>query len=95
MQQQIEFEATTFQHTVRIPDDIPNGLPVRVVLVFDDSNNAFQKTEQANLNQANKFSPFPAKLTLTRDEINDRRPEYLTVAVDAIDIPPRNERYER
>jgi hypothetical protein len=95
MQQQIEFEATTFQHTVRIPDDIPNGLPVRVILVFDDSNNALQKTEEANLNLASKFSPFPAKLTLTRDEINARRPEYLTMAVDAIDIPPRNERYER
>ena len=36
MQQQIEFEAMPFQHTVRIPDSIPDGIIVRVVLSFDD-----------------------------------------------------------
>ena len=33
MQQQIEFEAVPFQHTVRIPD----GVSVRVILSFDDA----------------------------------------------------------
>lgn len=36
MQQQIEFEAVPFQHTVRIPDYIPDGVSVRVILSFDD-----------------------------------------------------------
>jgi len=36
MQQQIEFETVPFQHTVRIPDYIPDGVVVRVVLSFDD-----------------------------------------------------------
>jgi hypothetical protein len=37
MQQQIEFEAMPFQHTVRIPDYIPDGVSVRVILSFDDA----------------------------------------------------------
>ncbi len=37
MQQHIEFETTTFQHTVRIPDTIPDGVSVRIVLSFDDT----------------------------------------------------------
>ena len=37
MQQQIEFEAMPFQHTVRIPDYIPDGVSVRVILYFDDA----------------------------------------------------------
>ena len=34
----IEFEATTFQHTIRVPDDIPDGITLRVSLLVDDSN---------------------------------------------------------
>lgn len=37
MQQQIEFEAIPFQHTVRIPDYIPDGVSMRVILSFDDA----------------------------------------------------------
>ncbi len=37
MQQQIEFEAMPFQHTVRIPDYIPDGVSVQVILSFDDA----------------------------------------------------------
>lgn len=37
MQQHIEFETTTFQHTIRIPDTIPDGVSVRIVLSFDDT----------------------------------------------------------
>ena len=37
MRQQIEFEAMPFQHTVRIPDYIPDGISVRVILSFDDA----------------------------------------------------------
>jgi hypothetical protein len=37
MQQQIEFEAMPFQHTVRIPNYIPDEISVRVILSFDDA----------------------------------------------------------
>jgi hypothetical protein len=42
-----------------------------------------------------KFSPFPARLKLTRDKLHDRRPDYLTMAVDEIAMPSGEERYER
>jgi hypothetical protein len=34
--QAIEFEATTFQHTIRIPDSVPDGVTLRVLLLVDD-----------------------------------------------------------
>jgi hypothetical protein len=34
----IEFEAITFQNTIRIPDTVPDGIPVRITLFFDDKN---------------------------------------------------------
>jgi hypothetical protein len=34
--QAIEFEATTFQHTIRVPDDVPDGVSFRVLLLVDD-----------------------------------------------------------
>jgi hypothetical protein len=34
--QAIEFEATTFQHTIRIPDAVPDGVSVRVLLLVED-----------------------------------------------------------
>ena len=43
MQQQIQFEATPFQHTVRLPDNVPEGVLVKFVLSFDDA-----KTEKIN-----------------------------------------------
>lgn len=36
MQQQIEFETIPVQHTVRIPDSVPDGVSVRIILSFDD-----------------------------------------------------------
>lgn len=42
-----------------------------------------------------KFSRFPEGFKSTRDEINDRRPEYLTMPIDEIVMPSREERYER
>jgi hypothetical protein len=40
MQHQIQFEATAFQHTVRIPDifNVPDGVLLQVTLSFDDEN---------------------------------------------------------
>lgn len=32
----IEFEAMTFQHTIRIPDEIPDGMILQVSLIMDD-----------------------------------------------------------
>ena len=87
MQQHIEFETTAFQHTVRIPDNIPDGVVVRVTLSFDDTKNTAQNSQ--------KFVQLPAKLKLSRDEINARKPEYQTMTVTDIDMPSRDERYER
>ena len=111
--QAIEFEATTFQHTIRVPDSVPDGVSVRIVLSFDDTktknddDNSRRKNLLASMpnvgrdedftrsTQANKFSQFPSKLKLSRDEMNDRRPHYLAMKVDEIDIPARDERYDR
>lgn len=42
--QAIEFEATTFQHAIRVPDTIPDGMMLRVLLLVDD-NTSNQTTE--------------------------------------------------
>jgi hypothetical protein len=39
--QAIEFEATTFQHTIRIPDTIPDGVSLRVLLLVDEAKTNF------------------------------------------------------
>lgn len=118
--QPIEFEATSFHHTVRIPDTIPDVVSVRIVLSFDDaatkktlSNKSHWKsllgamskvgsdedfsrsTDNDKIRLAEKFSPLPEKLKLSRDELNDRRPDYLTMTVNKIDMPVRNECYEQ
>ena len=77
--QAIEFETTAFQHTVRIPDTIPDGVPIKIILLYDNT----------------KISPEPSPFNLSRYELNNRSPDYLTIAVDEIDIPARDERYER
>jgi hypothetical protein len=33
--QAIEFEAIPEQHTIRIPEDIPDGIPLRVLLLWE------------------------------------------------------------
>ena len=116
----IEFETTAFQHTVRIPDTVPDGVLVRVVLSFDDtapkntlSNKSYWKnllgamsnvgsdedfsrsTDNDKTRLAEKFSVLPEKFKLSRDEMNDRKPDYLTMTVNDIEIPPRDERYDR
>lgn len=35
--QAIEFEATAFQHTIRIPEYIPDGVKFQVLLLIDDT----------------------------------------------------------
>ncbi len=35
--QAIEFEATTFQHTIRVPEYIPDGVKFQVLLLIDDT----------------------------------------------------------
>jgi hypothetical protein len=35
--QAVEFEAIPFQHTIRIPDCIADGVAIRVLLLFDDT----------------------------------------------------------
>ena len=45
--------------------------------------------------QGRKFVPFPSGLKISRDDMNERRPNYMTMAVEEIIIPTREERYER
>jgi hypothetical protein len=47
--QAIEFEATTFQHTIRIPDHIPNGVSLRVLLLVDDAKTKNDTSHWKNL----------------------------------------------
>lgn len=35
--QAIEFEATAHNHTIRIPDNVPDGVLMRVLLLVDDN----------------------------------------------------------
>ena len=35
--QAIEFEATAFEHTVRIPEIIPDGVVLRFLVLIDDT----------------------------------------------------------
>lgn len=46
--QAIEFEATTFQHTIRVPDSVPDGVSVRVLLLVDENNPDHQKDSGAH-----------------------------------------------
>ncbi len=84
--QAIEFEATTFQHTIRVPDDVPDGVFFRVLLLAADkkpNNDRDAGKRGGNL------------LALMPDVGSDRRPEYLTLTVNEIEMPTRDERYER
>lgn len=36
--QAIEFEATTFQHSIRVPDSVPDGTAVRVLLLVEETS---------------------------------------------------------
>ncbi|KAB2933385.1 MAG: hypothetical protein F9K25_05685 [Candidatus Contendobacter sp.] len=38
--QAIEFEAIADQHMLRLPDQVPNGIKLRVLLLLDDAMNA-------------------------------------------------------
>ncbi len=44
--QAIEFEATPYQHTIRIPDHIPDGVALRVLLLVDDAATPIPTDEQ-------------------------------------------------
>ena len=74
-------------------DSIKSLFPHKTIEVaihdVDDEN-----PPKADVRRA-KFSPFPGGLKLTRNEMHDRRPDYITMAVDEIIMPPRGERYER
>lgn len=41
--QAIQFEAIADQHMLRLPDQVPNGVQLRVLLLLDDAMNAVPK----------------------------------------------------
>jgi len=45
--------------------------------------------------QSSPFSPLPTRLKLIRDELDEGKPDYLTMKVDEIVMPSREDRYER
>ena len=82
--QAIEFEATTFQHTVHIPDYIPDGVLVRVVLSFDETNiknveNQSQKSLLASLPNVGTSEDF------ARDNETQRRAALAHIAAIKVD----------
>lgn len=38
--QAIEFEATAHQHSIKIPESVPDGVPIRVLLLIADTPTA-------------------------------------------------------
>ena len=34
--QAIEFEATAYKHSIKIPEIVPDGVPIRVLLLIED-----------------------------------------------------------
>jgi hypothetical protein len=55
--QAIEFEATPFQHTIRIPDCVPDGVSLRVLLLVDEQNIENNNTE--NIRWKNLLGSMP------------------------------------
>jgi hypothetical protein len=43
--QAIEFEATAHNHTIRIPDNVPDGVTIRVLLLVNESAKIIESTE--------------------------------------------------
>ena len=55
--QAIEFEATPVQHTIRIPDYVPDGVAVRVLLLVDD--NIIKQNNTENNTRKNLLGSMP------------------------------------
>lgn len=51
--QAIEFQATAHQHIIRVPDDVPDGVALRVLLLFNDTETGGKKTEPAGYQTMN------------------------------------------
>ena len=45
--QAIEFEATAFEHTIRIPETIPDGVVLRFLVLIDDTKNQTANTQKS------------------------------------------------
>ncbi|HCI13599.1 MAG: hypothetical protein A2063_07485 [Gallionellales bacterium GWA2_60_142] len=64
----IEFEATAHQHTIRLPDSVPDGVPLRVLLL---SQAPLAPTPDRNL------KPLLASVTEGMSEADIARPHDL------------------
>ena len=75
-------------------DSIKALFPHKTIeVVIHEVDDEYQRPAVIDLHRA-KFAQFPARLKITRDEMNDRRPEYQTMTVDEIVMPSRDERYD-
>lgn len=51
--QAIEFQATAHQHIIRVPDDVPDGVALRVLLLFNDTEAGGRKSERVGYQTMN------------------------------------------
>jgi hypothetical protein len=69
--QAIEFEATAFEHTVRIPETIPDGVILRFLVLIDDTkiqNSNTQKNLIATMPNVGIDEDFERSLEYGRDQ---------------------------
>jgi len=67
--QAIEFEAIADQHMLRLPDQVPNGIKLRVLLLLDDAMNAVPKRRPEEDRPGRKPSPKLAGSVVMHDEL--------------------------
>lgn len=70
--QAFEFEATPYQHTIRIPDEVPDGVSIRVLLLVDE-----KKTKKAPYSGKSHWKSLLAAMpNVGSDEDFERSPDY-------------------
>jgi len=86
------YKLNTDELTLEFLESIKSLFPNKAIEI---SVKEVEEMPPAEGRSRSRFASFPRGLTLTRDEIQDRKPEYRTMTVEAIIMPPRDERYER
>ena len=67
--QTIEFEAIADQHMLRLPDQAPNGIKLRVLLLLDNAMNAVPKRRPEEDRPRRKPSPKLAGSVIMHDDL--------------------------
>ncbi|MDG4595736.1 MAG: hypothetical protein P9F75_08575 [Candidatus Contendobacter sp.] len=67
--QAIEFEAIADQRMLRLPDQVPNGIKLRVLLLLDNAMNAVPKRRPEEDRPRRKPSPKLAGSVVMHDDL--------------------------